>query len=153
MSTTEERPFVVAGLDGSDQSIHAVQWAIAHGVALGAEVHVVGAWFVPNTIFFTPIHVEADYGRDAENAFGEAYRKVLDGVDAAHVDVTISLVQRHPRQALIEASEGAEALVIGSHGHGNRYPGMHPGSTASYVLHHATCPVIVVPTTARVSGT
>lgn len=153
MSETEKRPFIVAGLDGSDQSIHATQWAIAHAPGLGAEVHVVGAWFVPSTIFFTPIYIEADYGRDAENAFDKAYQQVLAGVDASHTRITLSMIRQHARKALVELSKGAEALVIGSHSHGNRYPGMHLGSTASYLVHHATCPVIVVPPAAPVSGT
>lgn len=144
MSATREDT-VVVGIDGSRQSIQACRWAIQHTSGLGHKVHILGAWFVPTTIMVTPTYVEADYGRDAEVAFVEAVEQCLQGVDTAGLQVSTQLVQKHPRRALLEASEGAAALVVGTHGHGNRYPGMHLGSTASYLIHHATCPVIVVP--------
>ena len=40
---------------------------------------------------------------------------------------------------------GADMLVIGSRGEGE-LPGMHLGSTASYCVHHAPCPVVVLRT-------
>jgi nucleotide-binding universal stress UspA family protein len=37
----------------------------------------------------------------------------------------------------------ADTLVIGSHGRGE-LPGMHLGSVASYCVHHAPCPVVLL---------
>lgn len=136
---------VVVGIDGSPQSVQACRWALENATGLGNRIHILGAWFVPNTIVITPTYVDDDYGRDAERAFVQAVEQCLAGIDTEGTEVTTQLVQQHPRPALLKASEGAAALVIGTHGHGNRYPGMHLGSTASYLIHHATCPVIVIP--------
>jgi nucleotide-binding universal stress UspA family protein len=144
MSASKEQT-VVVGIDGSAQSIRACRWALRNGPNLGGHVHILGAWFVPKTILITPTYVEADYGREAEKAFLEAVEQCLEGLDTSQVEFSTQLIENHPRHALLEASDGAAALVIGTHGHGNRYPGMHLGSTASYLVHHATCPVIVIP--------
>jgi nucleotide-binding universal stress UspA family protein len=44
---------------------------------------------------------------------------------------------------LVEASEGAATLVVGSQGHGV-ISKVLVGSVSSYCLHHAKCPVAVV---------
>lgn len=137
-----EKPFIVAGLDGSEQSIHACRWAVEHARLLGADVHIVGAWQVPATIFLTPTWQEEDYGNEARRAFEESLAEVLAGEQAAHVRPY--LIRGRSRAVLLEAAEGATSLVIGSHGRGNSYPGMHIGSTANFLVHHAPCPVVVV---------
>jgi hypothetical protein len=52
-------------------------------------------------------------------------------------------VHSHPAQALIDESDGAELVVVGSHGRGG-FTGMLLGSVSQAVLHHAACPVAVV---------
>jgi nucleotide-binding universal stress UspA family protein len=142
MTAQADKPFMVAGLDGSEQSIRACRWAIKHAKLLGNAVHLVGAWQVPATIFITPTYVEQDYADDARLAYDEALAKTLEGLDAS--DVQPFLIRGQSRSVLVEAAEGATSLVIGTHGRGNTSPGMHLGSTASYLIHHAPCPVVVV---------
>ena len=108
--------------------------------------HAIGAWEVPVTIFITPTYVGADYLRDAIAGFEKAIAEALKdlGDDGAGVVIETQLVEQSPSKALHDASIGAVSLVIGSHGHGNSFPGMHLGSTASYCVHHAPCPVVVI---------
>ena len=37
-----DKPFIVVGLDGSAQSIKALEWAVRHAQLLGANVHAIG---------------------------------------------------------------------------------------------------------------
>jgi len=142
----ESKPFIVVGVDGSDQSIKALEWAVRHAQLLGADVHAIGAWEVPSTIWVTPAHVEGDYARDAAEAFDKTLTEALErlGNDATDVTIHTRLVEQKPSKALHDAANGALSLVIGSHGRGNTFPGMHLGSTASYCVHHAPCPVVVI---------
>jgi len=52
-------------------------------------------------------------------------------------------VQGHPARVLLDASAGAELLVIGSRGHGGFVEAML-GSVGQHCVHHATCPVVVI---------
>jgi nucleotide-binding universal stress UspA family protein len=49
----------------------------------------------------------------------------------------------HPAQVLIDQSEEAGLLVVGSRGHG-AFTGMMLGSVSLYCVTHAHCPVVVV---------
>ncbi|WP_329347835.1 universal stress protein [Streptomyces sp. NBC_01261] len=50
-----------------------------------------------------------------------------------------------PAHALVEATRDGVVVVIGSHRSSSRHGG-HLGSAAHTLLHHAHCPVVVVPT-------
>jgi nucleotide-binding universal stress UspA family protein len=61
------------------------------------------------------------------------------------LSVTGRIASGDPRHALVEAarSEGADLLVVGSHGH-TGFGWLTMGSVASYVTTHAPCSVLVV---------
>lgn len=62
------------------------------------------------------------------------------------VGVETRLVHAHPVTALVEASRNSDHLVLGrSHAH----PPRHVGSVSAALLRHSTCPVELVPPTAR----
>ena len=48
----------------------------------------------------------------------------------------------HPAPVLVEASKGADLLVVGSRGHGE-FVGMLIGSVSEYCVTNAHCPVLV----------
>lgn len=137
----EEHPKIVVGADGSDLSVGALRWAAEQARRTRADLVVVTAYEIPVTIFFTPTYTEMDYLRDAEAVLA----RTLEGAFGRESDVPVQteLVQARPAHALTEAAKGAQLLVIGSHGHGEIFPGMHLGSVASYCVHHAPCPVLV----------
>jgi nucleotide-binding universal stress UspA family protein len=61
------------------------------------------------------------------------------------VDVQRSVIRdRHPGKALLDASQDADLLVVGSRGRGG-FSEMMLGSVSHTVVLHAVCPVVVVP--------
>ena len=59
------------------------------------------------------------------------------------VQVKKVIARDRPVRALSEASEGAQLLVVGSHGRGG-FKGMLLGSTSRALLQSAPCPMMVV---------
>ncbi|HEY7049683.1 MAG TPA: universal stress protein [Jatrophihabitantaceae bacterium] len=72
---------------------------------------------------------------------------VLEGLDdqLTGVDVRRTVIDdRHPAEALLDASRDADLLVVGSRGRGG-FSELMLGSVSHAVVMHAVCPVVVVP--------
>ncbi len=67
-------------------------------------------------------------------------RDTLAGVEVERVVID----DRHPAEALVQASSDADLLVVGSRGRGG-FKQMLLGSVSHAVVLHAVCPVVVVP--------
>ena len=131
---------IVVGVDGSETSRAALAWALDEARRRSALVEVVRAWSVPANESFVPVPVEAF--REAEDAAVGAMVTELLGEGAAP-EVRRSTVYGAPGEVLVDAAEGADMVVVGSRGLGG-FTGMLLGSVSQYVLHHASCPVVVV---------
>jgi nucleotide-binding universal stress UspA family protein len=142
---------IVVGVDGSAGSARALRWAVAEAKRRGARLEVVHAWHyfgLPTPPFVVP--------RDADPVEARA-RKILDhAVDAVDGEGLVAPIERillweQPASALLEASKGADLLVVGSRGHGG-FVGLLLGSVSQEVAHHAKCPVVIVPKYDEASG-
>ncbi|MCB5283590.1 Universal stress protein [Arthrobacter sp. ES1] len=131
---------IVVGVDGSDSSLAALDWALEEARLRSGEVYVVTAWHYP---------VIGDAAGRAEDheAFGDNARSVhadaLRRASETGVEVTGAVTEGHPAEVLLKAATGADLLVVGSRGHGG-FAGMLLGSVSSHAVHHAHCPVLVV---------
>lgn len=131
-------PIVVVGIDGSESSKHALRWAARQAEKTGAELVTVTAWHLPDMYRC----VSRDCDIDAAQVLEAVLKEVLDPASA--VPVTMQAAEGRPATVLLEASKEADLLVLDSHGHG-AFDGTLLGSVSQHCLHHATCPVVVVP--------
>ncbi len=140
MAEQQRRPLIVVGIDGSDISIDALRWAVGQARLVGGEILAVLGWELPTAVWPAMVFDDVEFERDGAALVDRAAAAV--GADAPDVTITTRVIRLQPRAALVEASQGADLLVVGSHGMGT-LPGLHLGSVASYVAHHAACPVLV----------
>ena len=63
--------------------------------------------------------------------------------DTPGIEVRTEVVDGSPAKALIDASQRADLLVVGTRGHGG-FAGMLLGSVSQHVTAHAACAVTVV---------
>jgi nucleotide-binding universal stress UspA family protein len=137
---------LLVGHDGSASADEAVRWAAGVAGRLGCPVHVVRTWAIssaPRPATASPGYVPPL--TDFETAVLERLRHDVDRLGLAEdVDVQCHVLHGSAGRRLLEASEGAEMLVVGSRGAGG-FRGLLFGSTADQVVRHARIPVVVVP--------
>jgi nucleotide-binding universal stress UspA family protein len=135
-------PRIVVGVDGSESSLHALERAARYAELTGGALEVFTAWAFPVTYGWSP-QIPADWNPLADVT--KALDKVVDQLRQAHPDVAVHprVAEGHAAPLLIEASRGAELLVVGSRGHGE-FTGMLLGSVGAHCVSHAHCPVLVV---------
>lgn len=130
---------MVVGADGSDSNRAALRRAALEAVAHGARLEIVYAWdFLdqPGPEF------DPQYGEAAAQAKIEGFVDDVLGADKpAAMDLRV--VNNHAAPALVSASEGAFTLVVGARGLGG-LRSILLGSVSHHVVHHASCPVLVV---------
>ncbi|GAA4881144.1 MULTISPECIES: universal stress protein [Saccharopolyspora] len=139
---TEGRRIVV-GVDGSDSSRAALRWAAGQGALSGAAVHAIGSWEYPAFYSWEGGPMPPD---DFEKAAAKSLEDTVEAVEderGARDSIERELRHGDAAQILIDASDGAELLVVGSRGHGSFY-GAVLGSVSQRVAQHATCPVVII---------
>ncbi|HUO37490.1 MAG TPA: universal stress protein [Mycobacterium sp.] len=130
---------VLVGIDGSPASELATEIAFDEAFRRGVDLVALHAWSdvsmseVPG-LDFTSMEVQAQ----------EALAKWLAGWQERYPDVTVRrvVVCDQPARQLVEHSEAAQLVVIGSNGRGG-FAGMVLGSVSAAVTHAAQTVVIV----------
>jgi nucleotide-binding universal stress UspA family protein len=137
---------VVVGVDGSPHGEAALRLAMEEASLHGRTVVAVHAWHaVPGGLSATTAAQQRRFQADEvshELLVSEALAG--EGQRFPEVAVKTHVVQDHPVRALLDAARNASLIVVGARGTGG-YSGLALGSVALGVLHHATCPVCVVP--------
>jgi nucleotide-binding universal stress UspA family protein len=139
------RQVVVAGVDGSAESIAALRWASRYAAATGAQVRAVHAWHYRSALGVTEGRTPASVSEGVEQGLREELDRAVAQVypDPADPQLEIALRYGHPVEVLIEESKDADLLVVGHHGH-NAFPGILVGSVSIHCVTSAACPVVVV---------
>jgi nucleotide-binding universal stress UspA family protein len=139
-ATPDSDAAVLVGIDGSPASDAATALAFDEASRRGVDLVALHAW---SDVGVFPV-LGMDW-RDRESQGEEVLSERLAGWQEQYPDVHVqrSLVCDKPAQWLLEGSQRAQLVVVGSHGRGG-FPGMLLGSVSSAVAHSAKVPVIVV---------
>ncbi|WP_367325289.1 universal stress protein [Streptomyces sp. HUAS ZL42] len=137
-----ELPLVV-GVDGSDSSLVAVDWAVDEAARHGLPLRLVYASLWERYEGSVPsVGLERPSERVlADNIVGAAAERAR--LRNPEVKVSVDVVPEEAADALLSAGHNAYALVTGSRGRGE-LAGLLLGSVSLAVAARAYCPVIVV---------
>jgi nucleotide-binding universal stress UspA family protein len=141
---------IVAGIDGSEAAGRALDFAIEEALLRDSDLRIVCAWHVPSQLFTTGVaSASLEFGAFEESMRSSAEQQVAAAV-AGRAGLRHDLVVRQGNAAvvLLEESERAELLVVGSRGHGG-FTSLLLGSVSQQCAAHAVCPVAIVPAHAR----
>jgi nucleotide-binding universal stress UspA family protein len=138
---------VAVGVDESAEAQHAIELAIDEAAGRGVGLLAVRAWTPPpflagqEALHLIDIAAEEKAERrllaDAMRGWGDRYPTVA---------ITLRLIPAAAKHALANVSHEVQLMVVGSRGQGG-FGGLLLGSVGHYLLHHAACPVAVVPGT------
>ncbi|WP_410622929.1 universal stress protein [Amycolatopsis sp. cmx-8-4] len=137
---------VVLGMDGSPANEPAIAAAFDEASSRGADLVAVHSWL---SVSAGTAHTLGQQLLDDFDALEANERELLAerlaGWQEKYPDVTVRRVvaRDHPVRCLLDHSADAQLLVVGSRGLGG-FSGMLTGSTSQALIHHATCPLLVV---------
>ncbi|MGH8965737.1 MAG: universal stress protein [Actinomycetes bacterium] len=134
---------IVCGIDGSAAGQRALEWATDEAIRRDCTLRVVTVWAWDG--------VEA-MGVTSSPAAAHSHAKQIQDVAVARVladtenppEVEQVLLRGTPSEALCTSAMDAELMVLGSHGHGAVHDKL-VGSTSQRAIHHASCPVVILP--------
>lgn len=143
---------IVVGMDGSDGSRKAANWAAREAKARGRGITLVHAILplAASSAFGVTVPPPLDLVDDMRISAIEDLTRVATDLDCTDVDVVVDIGA--PSSLLLAASTTAELLILGSRGRGG-FTSLLLGSVGSQVASHASCPVIVVRDNPRVGAT
>lgn len=133
---------ILVGVDGSKAAVAALEWAVGH---TGPDDTLVlcHVWSLPVIAGFeSPMLDPAPFKQAAENVVTELVASLPDDPDGPTIETAVAY--GHPGSVLIDQSEDVDMVVVGSRGYGG-FKGLLLGSVSTYVVHHAQCPVTVIP--------
>jgi nucleotide-binding universal stress UspA family protein len=143
---TDEAGTIVVGVDGSGASAEALHWALGQAAAERRAVTLVHVVHPGTPVWLDPT------GKDPREArrLGlmdkghDVLASVRPEVPGLQLNVEIRELVRigDPREVLLELSETASMIVMGSRGMGP-IRSLLLGSTSVAVVRHARCPVVV----------
>lgn len=137
---------VVVGIEDGEGSGTAVQFAFREAHVRCCRLVAVHAWSAPFGARSKPPplsrHASEAHRRPPDQVLDDALRDPAERYP--NTQVSRHVVEGVARQALLEAASGADLLVVGARRRRGR-SGLQLGLVNHAVLHHAPCPIAVVP--------
>lgn len=141
MTTTSSPKRIVVGVDESPQGVAVLERAIEEARLRHANLSILHAYAPMPTSVVSRTHEGLDELQAKAREYLDKFLASAPSMEG--LDVESVTVPDDPARALIEASEGATLLVVGSRGHGG-FSGLLLGSVSNKCVQHAHCSVMVV---------
>ena len=138
---------VVVGVDGSESSVRALQWAARQAHWLGATLEVVTAWTFPEgptplgIVAHVPWPDELELMAEARAKLDEVIEEALSGNSEERVNA--QMIKGSAASVLLNVAHDADLLVVGSRGLG-AFKELLLGSVSERCVRHGSCPVAVI---------
>lgn len=134
---------VIAGADGSQESLRAVEWAAREAALRATSLRIVTIPLLPPRMRPNPATPDTVAGT-IEHSTSEALAAAARRAAALEPDLAVEtqLLEGAPDEVLVGIAPDASMLVLGSRGAGG-FSAMILGSVSRYVATHAPVPVVV----------
>ncbi len=141
------RPMILLGLDVLHPVEPAIEFACEQAAAWNGRLAALHAWTSPvveqprfaNPLAYSDEVADMDVRRALEGQLAPWLEKYPS------VPIEIESVHGRPARALVSAAAQADLVVVGARHRLASFPGFVLGTVNHAVLHHAPCPVAVVP--------
>ena len=143
-------PGILVGVDGSDHSRRALEWAMREAAHHNVPLTVITVhpgpvrpatqiyWDIPN------LPEDSHNLERIQAAVQEFTDKVANEIGETVPEITVKVIKGDPAQELVSASHDCDLIVVGTRGTGV-WAQLLLGSVSSKLTHHAACPVVIVP--------
>ena len=136
---------IVVGIDGSEGSRTALRWAFDEALRRSSTVCLLHAWSFPFSIAPMAVPIAVPSFEEMNEVASAILDQALADIAApAGLQLERRTVEGGAAEALIDAAKDAELLVVGTRGLGG-FSRLLLGSVSHQCVHHAPCPVVVVP--------
>lgn len=138
---------ILVGVDGSDGSRQALQWAVDEAALRDTGIDVLNAYQTEYIYYVDlPAVAHAVPRYDLEAAAKMAVEDVVDSINnPAEIDIQVEYINSgNPAGELVLRSADHDLIVLGSRGLGG-LAGLLLGSVTHKVVQHADCPVTIIP--------
>lgn len=141
---------IMLATDGSPSAEAATSEAIELAAQFDAPLVVVCVLQDPTPAYgyYGYAEIASELRRGQEQRIQEVYAAVAEQAESAGVDCRLLQLEGQPGERICRAAadRNARMVVLGAHGWGRLGRLIH-GSVSTYVLHHASMPVLVVQST------
>jgi nucleotide-binding universal stress UspA family protein len=141
-------PGITVGIDGSEHSRRALDWAVREAGLRGAPLTVLAVHAVAANHWTGDPELYPAADQPATEAIRQAaedavQKAVSQAGEPGPASVTVRAVSGLPAQELVSASSDSDLVVVGSHGGGGF--SRLVGSVTNSVVNQSACPVVVIP--------
>jgi nucleotide-binding universal stress UspA family protein len=137
---------VVVGVDGPAEPTQTLGAAFDEAARRGARLLVVYVSSATTPPWNNVAPYVDDDGVEELVAARETLAQEIEPWTAKYPDVVVEAVALggHPAEVLIDLSRTAQLIIVGTRGSGG-FAGLLLGAVSQQLLHHADCPVLIIP--------